>query len=227
MQERLRLLKQVATSRRRSTPLQQQPVSAPADIDDDDDDGGDNAVDLTHLFPRRAPPQPPVIPTTTSTPAEGAAAAAAPASQLPLLSATAITTAAPGWRQSATKSTPMNTPDVQGGRRGGGWRPKKVKCKEQLRQCQDRLANCMRILHWRTIDGKSFSSVPKFEIPSQLVATPMIAPRRRKQVRTSEVAAAAATASPTPVKTPRPKRTRAPPKRFILSSSSGSRRNKR
>ena len=213
MQERLNILKQMssmkhATRQQRSTPLQQQrQQSIAADIGEDDD----NAVDLTHMFPRRT--------VVTSTPAH---AGAPPPAQLPH---SAITS---GWRPSpsnftpAMAASPLAAPTV--GRRWG--KPKKVKCKEQLKVCQDRLANCMRILNWQTVDGKSFSA-PKFEILTQLIPTPMAASHRkqakiivapapktprRKQAKTTVVA----TQSP---KTPRPKRSKAPPKRFILSTS--------
>ena len=81
MQERLNILRQMSSMKhairqQRSTPLQQQSMPVASDIAEDDD----NAVDLTHMFPRRT--------VVTSTPAH---AGAPPTAQLPY---SAITS---GW----------------------------------------------------------------------------------------------------------------------------------
>lgn len=113
------------------------------------------------------------------------------------------------------------------------WKPKKVKCKVQLKECQDRLANCMRILRWHTVDGRTFSAsgIPKFVFPTSPLSptTPYLIPYSKKRaapvvakiVKTKKLLTSKKeqpAVTPTPhAKTPRAKRTRVAPKRFIES----------
>jgi hypothetical protein len=92
------------------------------------------------------------------------------------------------------RATPfvLPPPTITARKDGKMYKAKKRGCKDQLLECQSRLRNCLKIMHWQSVNGKSFSTglqQPRNHLAfsPNVVSTPLPVAVQRKKLRQQKV----------------------------------------